>query len=156
MKGIWAGATLFLPLLVNGVRGQLVAVGANGKSGPPTPTTEYCAQVERLRPNLTLKGNTNVRGRITDQTMAPFQHSPLELRRFFSKEKQVTLEKVLTDGNGNFDLGQLKPGEYRLLLSPHRGFKQPDKLECPSKDCALDTVLVVNPTDGLAADCPIR
>jgi hypothetical protein len=33
-----------------------------------------------------------------------------------------------TDADGKFDLGTVKRGEYRLLLSPHRGFKQPEKL----------------------------
>jgi hypothetical protein len=50
----------------------------------------------------------------------------------------------------------VKRGSYRLLLSPNRGFKQPAKLECQQKDCKLDTVLVVNPTDMPGAGCPIR
>jgi hypothetical protein len=66
----------------------------------------------------------------------------------------VTVKKVSTDADGKFDLGLVKHGDYRLLLSPHRGVKQPEKLECSLT--ILDAVLVVNPTDGPAAGCPIR
>ena len=60
------------------------------------------------------------------------------------------------DADGKFDLGLVKHGNYRLLLSPHRGFKQPEKLECSStRDCTVDAVLIANPTDGAAAGCPI-
>jgi hypothetical protein len=96
-----------------------------------------------------------VRGRITDQTTAPLQNSPVELRRFISERKQV--KKVSTDPDGKFDLGLVKHGDYRLLVSPHRGLKQPETLECSSnRDCTVDVVLIANPTDGPAAGCTIR
>jgi hypothetical protein len=119
-------------------------------------TSGDCSQVEPIQPNLNLKKDTRVRGHLTDETREPFRNSPIELRLFVSDSEQVTASKVSTDGDGNFDLGVMKRGDYRLLLSPHRGFKQPGKLECPSNDCALDTVLIVNPTDGPGAGCPIR
>jgi len=55
-----------------------------------------------------------------------------------------------------FDLGLVKRGEYRLLLAPNRAFQQPEKLECGPKDCNIDVVLIVNATDQLAENCPIR
>jgi hypothetical protein len=119
-------------------------------------TPEYCSQVEPIRPNLKLSDDTNVRGHVTDETTAPFKHSPVELRRFISETKQVIVKTVSTDADGNFDLGVVKRGDYRLLLSPHRGFKQPAKLECRSQPCTLETALIANPTDALAAGCPIR
>ena len=98
-----------------------------------------------------------MRGRVTDQSTAPLKDSPIELRRFVSGSKQVVLKKVSTDSEGKFDLGLVKHGDYRLLLSPHRGFRQPEKLECPTiKNCTIDAVLVVNASDSLAAACPIR
>jgi 5-hydroxyisourate hydrolase-like protein (transthyretin family) len=97
-----------------------------------------------------------VQGRVTDQTKAPLKNSPVELRRFLSEAKQEKVKKLATDADGKFNLGTLKRGEYRLLLSPHRGFKQPEKLECWSNNCTLDAVLIVNPTDQLASSCPIR
>ena len=153
MKCAAATATLFLFGLLNGA---LVVASPDGPSGPPPSTPEYCSEVEPIRPNLKLRNDTTVRGHITDQTTAPFQHSRIELRRYISGTKQVTVKKVSTDGDGNFDLGMVKRGEYRLLLSPHRGFKQPESLECSTKACTLDTALVVNPTDGPASGCPIR
>ena len=125
-------------------------------SVPTVATSGECSQVEQLLPNLNLKEDTSVRGHLTDQTTEPFRNSPIELRLFVSESEQITASKVTTDADGNFDLGIVKRGEYRLLLSPHRGFKQPAKLECWSNDCTLNTVLIVNPTDGIGAGCPIR
>jgi hypothetical protein len=126
---------------------------------PSVPTVVAagdCLQVEQVLPNLSLKEDTRVRGHLTDQTREPLRNSPIALRLFLSESKQINVTKVSTDGDGNFDLGIVKRGDYRLLLSPHRGFKQASKLECSSNDCTLNTVLVVSPTDGLAAGCPIR
>jgi hypothetical protein len=147
---------LFVLRLLPGAHGQVVVLEPDGKSGPPHSTPEYCSQVEPIRPNLKLSDDTNVRVHVTDETTAPFKHSPVELRRFISETKQVIVKKVSTDGDGNFDLGVVKRGDYRLLLSPHRGFKQPAKMECWSQHCTLETVLIANPTDALAAGCPIR
>jgi hypothetical protein len=156
MKHATATASLLLGLLLEGANGQVVVVGADGKSGPPSATSEYCSQVEPLQPNLKLNVDTSVRGHVTDQTSEPFRNSPIELRHFISETKQVSVKKVSTDGDGNFDLRVVKRGDYRLVLSPNRGFKQPAKLECWPKDCTLYVVLIGNPTDQLAATCPIR
>jgi hypothetical protein len=123
---------------------------------PTAVIPAYCSQVEQLRSNLELKEDTTVRGHIADQTGEPFRNAPIELRRFVSESEQITVNKVSTDDDGTFDLGVVKGGDYRLLLSPHRGFKQPAKLECWQKNCTLDTVLIVNPTDEPGAGCPIR
>jgi hypothetical protein len=141
-----------LGLLASGY-GQVVVI----ESGPPPATREYCLSMETLAPNLKLAQDTAVRGKISDQANAPLTHSPVELRRFISESKQVTVKKVLTDDGGNFDLGEVKQGPYCLLLSPHRGFKQPTHLECgEAKACTLDTVLIVSPTDQFVTQCPIR
>ena len=118
---------------INGALGQVVVVGPDGKSRPPRATPEYCSEVEPLQPNLTVTTDSRVRGKITDQTTAPFHNSPIELRRFVSPTKQVPGKKASTDNDGKFDLGVVKRGKYRLLLAPHRGFKQPEKLECGRK-----------------------
>jgi hypothetical protein len=109
-----------------------------------------------LHPNLVLPADATVQGRVTDQTNAPLKNSPIELIRYVSESKQERVKKLATDAEGKFDLGTVKRGEYRLLLSPHRGFKQPEKLECSSRACTLDAVLIVNPSDQLASSCPIR
>jgi hypothetical protein len=142
-----AVAVLALSWFVSRAQGQ----------GVSRVTPEYCSQVEPIHPNFTPAEDVVVRGRITDRTTAPFQNSSIELRRFISERKQLTVRKVSTDVDGKFDLGLVKHGDYRLLLSPHRGFKQPDKLECSStRDCTVDAVLIANPTDGPAAACPVR
>jgi hypothetical protein len=158
MKCVTATAILLLAVfwLSNGAHAQVVVVGPDGKTGPPPSTPEFCSQVEPIRPNLKLRDDTNVRGHVSDETMAPFKHSPVELRRFISETKQVAVKKVSTDGDGNFDLGVVKRGDYRLLLSSSRAFKQAEKLECWSKNCTLDAALVANPSDQLTAQCPIR
>jgi hypothetical protein len=135
---------------------QVVVVGKDGKIEAPPGDPEYCASVEPLRPNLILKQHTIVRGRVTDQTTAPLKNSPIKLRCFISEVRQETVKTISTDADGKFDLGKIKPGEYRLLLSPHRGFRQPEKLECSSRTCVLETVLIVNPTDLPASSCPVR
>ncbi len=146
-----AAAVLALLWFISGAQGQVE------QGGVSRATPEYCSQVEPIHPNFAPAEDVHVRGRIIDQTTAPFHNSPIELRRFISEHKQVTVKKVSTDAEGKFDLGLVKHGDYRLLLSPNRGFKQPEKLECSlTRDCILDAVLVVNPTDGPAAGCPIR
>lgn len=156
MKCRVAACSLQFVMLIGAAHGQVVMVGQEGKGGPPKGSPEYCASVEPLRPNLVLTGETTVQGRVTDQTRAPQKNSAVELRRFISESKQERIKKLSTDADGKFDLGTVKRGEYRLLLSPSRGFKQPEKLECSSGNCTLDEVLIVNPTDQLASSCPIR
>ncbi len=146
-----AAAVLALSWFISRAQGQVA------EGGVSRATPEYCSQVEPIHPNFTPAEDVLVRGRITDQTTAPFQNFPIELRRFISERKQGTVKKVSTDADGKFDLGLVKHGNYRLLLSPHRGFKQPEKLACSStRDCTVDKVLIANPTDGPAAGCPIR
>ena len=137
---------------VAGGHSQVVSIGHDSRS-----LKEYCDDVEPLYPNLVLTRDTKITGRITDQTMEPFRNSAIQVRRFVSATKQVPAKKASTDDNGNFDLGTVKRGKYRLLLSPSRAFKQPEKLECwANKECSLNAVLIVNPTDQLTTNCPIR
>lgn len=146
-----AAAILALAWLTSGLQSQVAAGGAS------RAIPEYCFEFETIRPNFTLTEDAHVRGRVTDESTGPLQHSPIELRTFISERKQLTVKKVSTDADGKFDLGLVKHGEYRLLLSPHRGFKQPEKLECSStSNCTVDAVLIVNPTDLPTANCPIR
>ena len=148
-----AAAALALTWFISGAHGQVRVV----EGGVSRVTPDYCFQVEPIHPNFTPAQDVRVRGRITDQTTAPLQNSPIELRRFISERKQVTVKKVSTDPDGKFDLGLVKHGDYRLLVSPHRGFKQAETLECAStRDCTVDAVLIAIPTDGPAAGCPIR
>jgi len=156
MKCSVAAAFVQFVLCIGAAHGQVVVVGQDGKGGPSPVNPEYCASVESLRPNLVLAADATVQGRVTDQTTAPFKNSPIELRRFISESKQERVKKVSTDAEGKFDLRTVKRGEYRLLLSPNRGFKQPEKLECSSRTCTLDAILMVNPTDQLVSSCPIR
>jgi hypothetical protein len=60
------------------------------------------------------------------------------------------------DDEGNFNLGVVRRGNYRLLLSNSRAFRQPETLTCWGKKCTLETILVVNPTDEPTTNCPIR
>lgn len=152
---IVAAFVLFL-LFIGAAHSQVVEVGKDRKSGTSSGSNEYCASIEPLRPNLVLTADATVQGRVTDQTSAPFKKSPVELKRFISESNQERVKKVSTDADGKFDFGTVKRGKYRLLLSPNRAFKQPEMLECSSRTCKLDAVLIVNPTDQSASSCPIR
>lgn len=156
MKYRVAAALIQFVMFIGVALSQVDVVDQERKGGPPAGSPEYCASIEPLRPNLVLTADTAVQGRVIDQTRAPLKNSPVELRRFISESKQERVKKLSTDADGNFDLGTVKRGEYRLLLSPHRVFKQPEKLECSPRTCTLDAVLIVNPTDQLASSCPIR
>jgi hypothetical protein len=71
-------------------------------------------RVEQLQPNLSLKEDSRVRGHLTDQTREPLRNSPIELRLFVSESEQINANQVSTDIDGNFDLGIVKRGDYRL------------------------------------------
>jgi hypothetical protein len=123
--------------------------------GPENPN--YCYEVEKIRPNLKLRDPVHIVGTIRDQTTAPFKNSRVELRNYVSQRKQVSLGVVSTDDDGHFDLGTVKPGKYRLLASPNRGFQQPSILRCQNgPECDLKITLIVNPTDQPESICPIR
>lgn len=143
-------ATVLLIAMLPGIAfAQLVQVGPNDP--------DYCYEVETIRPNLGVRNQVRVVGNIKDQTTAPVASSRVELRRYISQRKQVSVQVVSTDAKGHFDLGIVKPGKYRLLASPHRGFKQPSALQCQDRDmCELEITLALNPTDMPTSPCPIR
>ena len=98
-----------------------------------------------------------MKGRIKDQSGEVFKNSRVELRDFVSPEKQNMVATTTTDSEGRFEFRYVAKGEYRLLASPSRAFRQPEGMRCsvPSP-CVLDMVLEVNPTDLPASQCPIR
>src|SRR5215831_9702276 len=120
---------------MNPIAVVVVALALTGRAhsqvvqiGPPDP--HFCDKIERIKPNLIIKTKTRVSGQITDEANAPFRQSMVELRRYLSAVKQVPLRRVKTDDDGAFDLGIVGPGDFRLLASPTRTFKQPDSLVC--------------------------
>jgi hypothetical protein len=157
MKNVKRIATAFL-WLASGVilHGQTVMLDSNGRQYPLPSSAEECALWEPLKPNLVLSSDTAIHGTIRDQSAAPFSNSPIQLRKYLSETKQVSIKSVQTDAQGNFDLGIVNAGHYRLLLSPNRGSAQPQKLDCLARECKLDITLIANPTDSVTANCPIR
>ena len=130
--------------------GQVVFVGKQ-------PDKDYCYKIETIRPNLELQEPTRILGRVTDIMGAPLMKSRLELRKYISQRKQITVKVTTTDEKGYFDLGTAAAGKFRLLASANRGFKQPTDLKCPSGNtCELNIALQVNPTDQCDSVCPIR
>jgi len=111
---------------------------------------------EKVQPNLKLQHQTHVSGRVTDIVGVPFKKSRVELRKYISENKQVATKVSTTDDNGEFDLGKIEKGEYRLLASPTRYFKQPQELPCSGEECKLIIALQANPTDLPESGCPIR
>ena len=158
MKNLKRVATAFFWCLASGVflHGQTVILDSNGKRYPLPSTAQECSLLETLKPNLALTSDTDIQGTVRDQTKAPFSNSPIQLRKYVSQTKQMLVKTVQTDAQGNFDLGIVKAGDYRLLPSSHRGYAQPEKLECPASECKLNVTLVVNPSDLVTSHCPIR
>jgi 5-hydroxyisourate hydrolase-like protein (transthyretin family) len=125
------------------------------RTGPAD--SDYCYKIGTILPNLKLREPTHVLGSITDQSGAPFKDSPIELRKYVSQHKQQKMKVVVTEANGHFDLGTIKAGNYRLLASPTRSFKQPSELRCvEGNTCELKMVLQIRDTDQPDSVCPIR
>jgi hypothetical protein len=144
-----------LPILISLIVAVASAQGFHAQQPTKADIDRLC-QSEKVAPNLVLRKPTHLIGRVTDIQGVPLKKSQVELRRYVSKEKQVRLKAVTTDDNGNFDLGTVEKGEYRLLASPNRIFQQPPKLECPEANCQLTIALHINATDQPESACPIR
>jgi 5-hydroxyisourate hydrolase-like protein (transthyretin family) len=142
------GAFLVIAL-AGSAAGQLVQIGPNDP--------HYCTNVEHIKANLHVPSSIQLTGHVEDETGAPFKNSRIELRRYASEARQVRTANANTDDNGDFDLGDVSKGDYRLLASPTRAFKQPDEIWCNSgHKCFLRITLKGNPTDLPASQCPIR
>jgi hypothetical protein len=146
-------STLAIVLFLHTAFGQVVLVGQRPTQAE---SEDYCNKIEQIRPNLELQQPVHITGRVTDITDVPLKKSRLEPRKYISKRKQITVKVATTDESGYFDLGTVEKGPYRFLASPHRGFKQPTKLECSSEKCELKIALQVNATDQPDSACPIR
>jgi hypothetical protein len=140
---------LLLAAALGTMSAQVVQIGPNDP--------DYCYKIETIQPNLVVRGTTHVIGSVSDQSGGVMPNSRVELRRYISQRKQVTVNVISTDDGGHFDLGTVNRGNYRLLASPHRGFKQPPTLQCRAgTKCELEIVLFANGTDQLDSSCPIR
>ena len=132
-------------------------VGANDKAKvmtTPFPVNE-CTN-ETIQPNLRLDWSTHVTGKLQDQTTAPFAKSKVTIR-VQNGNDFVDFKTVFTSETGEFDFGTLPAGEYRFLASSHRGFAQPEFLECTSEfNCRMEITLKVNPSDLPYAAYPIK
>jgi hypothetical protein len=116
----------------------------------------YCRS-EVLLPNLILRKPTTVRGKVKDETGAPFKNSQVVLKKTSAIPLQPAYLFTNTDADGAFGFDESEPGEYRLLASPSRGFAQPAKLDCYERpDCNLEIILKANGTDRPYASCPVR
>ncbi len=125
--------------------GQVVAIPP-----VPAPTPEWCHS-EEVEPNLVVRGEAVLTGRLFDQTGAPFDGLALQLRN--SGERPI--RRVKTDKTGRFDFGKVKAGHYRLVAMS-RAWQQPTGLACDKRSCSLHVVLRANPTDLPYAACPPR
>jgi hypothetical protein len=140
----------FVFAVVSGAQLQIVEVP---RSGPGD--SNYCQKIE-VKPNLVLRQETRIAGRVTDATGAPFQTSQIEIRTYLSPTGQKKLQVTKTDQDGRFRLETVPEGKYRLLASPTRAFQQPDPLVCERSECELNIVLQASPSDTYGYNCPIR
>lgn len=108
----------------------------------------------RVQPNLTLSIPAQVDGHLMDPSSAPISNTRLELRTYASEVKHALFKRAQTDDKGNFSLGMIPAGRYRLVaFAP--GFKQAADLKCPDlKSCALSVRLELAPSDIPESNCP--
>jgi len=142
-------AVFCLLVVATVVRGQVVEIGR----GPRDP--HYCDKLT-VEPNLLLEQDATVSGRLVDQSGAPFQNSPVDVRLYVSATKQSPVTRVTTDIEGRFRFHLIHAGRYRLIASPTRAFQQPSRIQCDSSDCEFSITLQVNPTDMPDSVCPVR
>ncbi len=133
----------------------VLVLGISRWSQLPQISPEDC-QDEQVPVNLHVLTDTQLKGRITDASGAPFKHSKVEVRQCVSKGQQRAFKSTQTDENGLFELGSVPKDEYRLLASPTRAFQQSKTLECSTKSCYLEIVLQASGTDLPYAQCPVR
>ena len=132
---------------------QLASFAQLVQVGPADP--HYCERVH-VRPNLIMEQAGRPSGKIVDQSGVPFKNSRVELRTYVSETKQTPLRSTVTDQEGVFRFDDLGPGQYRLLASPSRAFRQPKQLVCSRVACDLPITLQVSPTDLPDSQCPIK
>ena len=136
-----------LLLMMSVANGQLLEVG------PPDP--QYCEKL-KVDANLVVDQDADIGGILIDGSGEPFRNSRVDLRAFISPTKQTNVTAVMTDANGQFLLGRVKAGKYRLVASPTRAFQQPPMLKCTSKRCEFSITLATSPTDQPGFNCPVR
>jgi Carboxypeptidase regulatory-like domain len=140
-------ATLCILVLATAASCQRVEIGP--------PDSHYCDRI-KVAPNLIVKRDAEISGRLIDASGEPFRHSPVELRIFISATKQLGFKTVKTDDDGHFQIDSVKAGKYRLIASPTRAFQQPAQLQCDDERCEFAITLTVNPTDMPDSQCPVR
>jgi len=121
--------------------------------GPPAP--QYREKL-KVHPNLVLKQEARISGRLIDESGAPFQDSPVELRLYISPSEQSAVARVKTDRDGQFRFKRVNAGKYRLIASLTRAFQQLSDLRCDKHECAFAMTLLVNPTDLPDSQCQVR
>jgi hypothetical protein len=126
---------------------------------PPNPVVvmpwEIPCKEETVQPNFEVRVEQHVTGVLSDRTGAPIQDSKVILRKRDDGEF-VDYRQASTDNNGQFDLGLAVVGSYRFLAAS-RGFKQPTKVECSdARECKLNLVLQIRPSDQPFGGCPIQ
>lgn len=126
--------------------GQLIQVG------PPDP--HACEKV-KVNPNLVVEAAIDVKGHVRDPLGASMINTRIEIRKYVSETKQSSFRETKTDGHGDFSIGVLPAGKYRLVVFA-AGFKQPRNLHCASgKSCSLNVVPKIAPTDTFPESvCP--
>jgi hypothetical protein len=141
---------LFLSTVIIAPRlqSQLVQIGPSDSN--------FCEKAEPLTPNLRVSEIARILGTLVDDSGAPFKASRVELRIYVSAKQQSSVKTVITDEHGQFDLGRVARGQYRLLASSTRAFAQPQTLACTVKECKFDIKLHANPTDLPVSVCPVR
>jgi hypothetical protein len=62
--------------------------------------------------------------------------------QFLSGKKVI--RDIRTDNEGDYDLGEVPPGTYRIRISYHHAFCAP-RIQCSSKECKIHPELAINP-----------
>jgi hypothetical protein len=96
---------LVLAFLPSGLQCQLVSVSGEDN---------FCKN-EKVSPNLTVTAQIRLTGAVFDQTGAPIHFNTTTIQVRDPQENKVLFSAVL-DERGQFDLGAIPVGTYRLIL----------------------------------------
>lgn len=151
-------------IVATGIYAGLWSLGLGATSSAETAQVvigsrdpNYCQQIEHLDPNLIIVSRTHLFGVITDSYDVPIVNKPVILKTYESSKVQKLVREVKTNERGEFDLGLVKSGRYRIIASWTRSFRQPTNLKCEAAgDCNLKIRLIVPPTDQPDSFCPVR
>jgi hypothetical protein len=125
---------------------------------------EAICKTETVAPNLFIATPTKVSGVLFDQTGMPFSIGGNTIVQVRDPNKGKALYTAAVNGRGEFDLGQVKAGTFRIivaikvhggLLERPPGFDQPARMDCSGEsECTIRATVRADHSEDSLASCP--